>query len=104
MHTFLLKHLIKQLLFPFPANSAAFAAGILFFLTYFPVFFLSGDRFETMSQGEKMAAGLLSNVAMAFGINAFMIYEGTGTYCNLVLLVFVTSVGKLNHSKNKLLL
>lgn len=60
------------------ANSAAFAAGILFFLTYFPVFFLSGDRYEGMSQGEKMSACLLSNVAMSFGINAFMILEGTG--------------------------
>ena len=69
---------LSSLFFFFSANSAAFAAGILFFLTYFPFFFLSGDRYEDMSQGEKMAACLLSNVAMAFGINTIMIYEGTG--------------------------
>ncbi|XP_045164403.2 phospholipid-transporting ATPase ABCA3-like isoform X2 [Mercenaria mercenaria] len=59
------------------ANSAAFAAGILFFLTYFPYFFLR-DQYETMSQSEKMAACLLHNVGMAFGINTMLIYEGTG--------------------------
>ncbi|KAL3853226.1 hypothetical protein ACJMK2_016782 [Sinanodonta woodiana] len=59
------------------ANSAAFAGGILFFLTYFPFFFLT-DRYEDMSQGEKMAACLLSNIALAFGCNTIAIYEGTG--------------------------
>lgn len=82
---FLLFYIIATIAFCFmistffnKANSAAFAAGILYFLSFFPVFFLNGDRYEGMSQGEKMAAGLLSNVAMAFGINTIIIYEGTG--------------------------
>ena len=61
----------------FSANTAAFAAGILFFLTYFPYFFLA-DRYETMSQSEKLLACLLGNIGMAFGCNVIMIAEGTG--------------------------
>ena len=60
------------------ANAAAFAAGVLFFLTYFPAFFLRDERYQLMSRTEKMAAGLLSNVAMAFGVTTIMLYEGTG--------------------------
>ncbi|KAL3853222.1 hypothetical protein ACJMK2_016778 [Sinanodonta woodiana] len=59
------------------ANSAAFAGGILFFLTYFPFFFLM-DYYKDMSQGKKMAACFLSNMALAFGCNTIAIYEGTG--------------------------
>ncbi|KAL3853296.1 hypothetical protein ACJMK2_016847 [Sinanodonta woodiana] len=59
------------------ANSAAFAGGILFFLTYFPFFFLT-NRYQDMSQREKMAACLLSNIALAFGCNTIAVYEGTG--------------------------
>ncbi|KAL3853224.1 hypothetical protein ACJMK2_016780 [Sinanodonta woodiana] len=59
------------------ANSAAFAAGILFFLTYFPFFFLN-DYYGDMSQAQKLAVCLLSNIALAFGCNTIAIYEGTG--------------------------
>lgn len=69
----------------FSANSAAFAAGILFFLTYFPYFFLR-EQYETMSQTEKMAACLLHNVGMAFGVNTMLIYEGTGTVDQICIL------------------
>ncbi|KAL4225817.1 hypothetical protein ACF0H5_013807 [Mactra antiquata] len=81
---FLLLYVIATIAFCFmistffkKANSAAFAAGILFFLTYFPFFFLR-DQYETMSQAEKMAACLLHNVGMAFGVNTILILEGTG--------------------------
>ncbi|XP_060570838.1 phospholipid-transporting ATPase ABCA3-like isoform X2 [Ruditapes philippinarum] len=81
---FLLLYVIATIAFCFmistffsKAFSAAFAGGILFFLTYFPYFFLR-DQYETMSQSEKMAACLLHNVGMAFGINTMLIYEGTG--------------------------
>ncbi|KAJ8311158.1 hypothetical protein KUTeg_011297 [Tegillarca granosa] len=59
------------------ANIGANATGILFYLTYVPYFFLQ-QRYEDMSVGEKIAACLLSNVAMAFGLNAVGVYEGTG--------------------------
>ena len=60
------------------ANAAAAAVGVLFFMSYFPVFFLRDERYQLMSRSEKMAASLLSNVAMSFGINTIMLYEGTG--------------------------
>lgn len=81
---FLLLYVIATIAFCFmistffnKANSAAFAAGILYFLTYFPFFFLR-DQYETMTQSEKMAACLLHNIGMSFGINTMLIYEGTG--------------------------
>lgn len=58
------------------ANVGATAAFILFLLTYIPYFFLQ-SRYETMSIDEKILACLLSNVAMAFGVNTFGLYEGT---------------------------
>ncbi|KAL3853225.1 hypothetical protein ACJMK2_016781 [Sinanodonta woodiana] len=83
-YVFLLAYALSLIAFCFmvstffkKANSAAFAGGILFFLTYFPFFFLT-DRYEDMSQGEKMAACLLSNIALAFGCNTIAIHEGTG--------------------------
>lgn len=71
----------------FSANSAAFAAGILFFLTYFPFFFLQ-DQYETMSQSEKMASCLLHNVGMAFGVNTMLILEGTGNRCDAITTIY----------------
>ncbi|KAL4225933.1 hypothetical protein ACF0H5_013921 [Mactra antiquata] len=59
------------------ANSAAFAAGILFFLTYVPTFFLN-SRYERMSRGEKMGTCLLHNMAMSFGVNTILIAEKAG--------------------------
>ncbi|KAJ8311157.1 hypothetical protein KUTeg_011296 [Tegillarca granosa] len=60
----------------FTANVGATAAFILFLLTYIPYFFLQ-SRYETMSIDEKILACLLSNVAMAFGVNTIGLYEGT---------------------------
>ncbi|KAK3590747.1 hypothetical protein CHS0354_030987 [Potamilus streckersoni] len=57
------------------ANTAAFCAGILFFLT-FCVFYFLDKYYSTMTQSQKLAACLLSNIAMAFGIKAIAIYEG----------------------------
>lgn len=59
------------------ANTAAFAGGVLFFLTYFPYFFLI-TKYETMTRREKMAASLLHNIGMALGVNTILVYEGTG--------------------------
>jgi len=72
-----LQHLFIYFCAYLSANSAAFAAGILYFLTYFPYFFLT-DRYETMTKAEKMSACLLHNMGMAFGVKALLIYEGTG--------------------------
>ncbi|KAH3817177.1 hypothetical protein DPMN_118707 [Dreissena polymorpha] len=80
---FLLLYILALIAFAFmvstffsKANSAAFAAGILYFLTYFPYFFLT-NNYETMSKAEKYVACLLHNQAMAFGIKSMLIYEGT---------------------------
>ena len=66
-------------MFLFKANTAAFAGGLIYFLTYFPCFFLSGNtRYASMTQVQKILASLLSNVAMAFGVKTIAEYEGTG--------------------------
>ncbi|XP_071081907.1 phospholipid-transporting ATPase ABCA3-like [Haliotis cracherodii] len=59
------------------ANVGAAIAGILFFFTYFPYFFLQ-SRYETMSRSEKLSASILLNMAMAYGANVIALYEGTG--------------------------
>ena len=77
---------LTKILFTFLANAAAFAAGILFYITFVPIYFLNGKRYELMSRSEKMSAGLLSNCAMSFGVMSIMIYEGTGK-CLIVVYV-----------------
>jgi ATP-binding cassette subfamily A (ABC1) protein 3 len=59
------------------ANTAAAAGGIVFFLTYVPYFFLQ-PRYTELSLGSKLAASLLSNVAMALGGQIIGMWEGTG--------------------------
>ncbi|XP_067683603.1 phospholipid-transporting ATPase ABCA3-like [Haliotis asinina] len=59
------------------ANVGAAIAGILFFFTYFPYFFLQ-SRYETMSRPEKLGVSILINMAMAYGANVIALYEGTG--------------------------
>ncbi|XP_076468754.1 phospholipid-transporting ATPase ABCA3-like [Babylonia areolata] len=59
------------------ANIGAAVGGIIFFATYLPNFFLS-SRYETMTSGQKLAACLLFNQAMAFGANVIGLFEGTG--------------------------
>ena len=66
-------------MFLFKANTAAFAGGVIYFLKYFPNFFLTGNaRYASMTQVQKILASLLSNVAMAFGVKTIAEYEGTG--------------------------
>ncbi|XP_050413869.2 phospholipid-transporting ATPase ABCA3 [Patella vulgata] len=59
------------------ANVGAAAAGILFFATYVPYFFIS-TNYETMTRTEKLAACLLSTQAMSMGAYTIGLYEGTG--------------------------
>ncbi|KAK3590752.1 hypothetical protein CHS0354_030992 [Potamilus streckersoni] len=58
--------------------TAASCTGILFFLTFCVFYFLDG-YYSTMTQSQKLAACLLSNIAMAFGVKAIAIYEGIGS-------------------------
>lgn len=59
------------------ATSAAFAAGIIYFLFYMPQFFLARN-YDTLGKGEKVAISLLNLMAMAFGVTTITLYEGTG--------------------------
>ncbi|XP_060066261.1 phospholipid-transporting ATPase ABCA3-like [Ylistrum balloti] len=59
------------------ATSAAFAAGIIYFLFYMPQFFLSRS-YDTLGKGEKVGISLLNLMAMAFGVTTISLYEGTG--------------------------
>ncbi|XP_071106304.1 phospholipid-transporting ATPase ABCA3-like [Haliotis cracherodii] len=60
------------------ANSAAAAGGILFFCSYIPYFFIQ-NRYDTMTWGEKMAACIDFQVAMAFGGQVIGMFEGIGS-------------------------
>ncbi|XP_033746448.1 ATP-binding cassette sub-family A member 3-like [Pecten maximus] len=59
------------------ATSAAFAAGIIYYLFYTPQFFLSRS-YDTLGKGEKVAISLLNLMAMSFGVTTLTLYEGTG--------------------------
>ncbi|XP_060066248.1 phospholipid-transporting ATPase ABCA3-like [Ylistrum balloti] len=59
------------------ANTGANAGGIIYFLLYFPYFFLT-NYYETMTRNQKMATCLIFNTGMALGVNTIGIYEGTG--------------------------
>jgi len=63
-------------MFYFTANSAATAAGVIFFFTYFPYFFLQ-PRYHQLSKPVKIFASLLSNTGMAFGCQIIAMFEGT---------------------------
>ncbi|KAL3853548.1 hypothetical protein ACJMK2_017083 [Sinanodonta woodiana] len=60
------------------ANTASMTAGILFFLT-FCMFYILDRYYSTMTKSQKLAACLMSNIAMAFGVKAIAIYEGIGS-------------------------
>ncbi|XP_069124776.1 phospholipid-transporting ATPase ABCA3-like [Argopecten irradians] len=60
------------------ANSGAAAGGILFFISYIPYFFLE-PRYNTFTWGQKIAACVVSNIAMAYGGAVIGMFEGTGT-------------------------
>ena len=81
--------------FIFLANVAAFAAGILFYLTYLPIDFLNGKQYELMTRAQKMATGLLPNCAMSFGVMSIMIYEGTGIIFGII--AFDPSINTMDH-------
>lgn len=58
---------------------------MIYFLTYFPYFFLNDDdRYGAMTLVQKASACLLSNVAMSFGVKTIAAYEGTGNKCRLL--------------------
>ncbi|XP_033746545.1 ATP-binding cassette sub-family A member 3-like [Pecten maximus] len=59
------------------ATSAAFAAGILYYLFFVPQYFLASD-YDTLSRSVKMATCLLHPMALTWGITTITIYEGTG--------------------------
>ncbi|XP_076468682.1 phospholipid-transporting ATPase ABCA3-like [Babylonia areolata] len=59
------------------ANVAAALAGILFFMVFFPYFFLE-QNYETLTLLEKLGACVLFNMAMSYGIKTIGLYEGTG--------------------------
>ena len=62
------------------ANTAAAVAGIVWFFSYVPYFFLQ-PRYSQLSQGAKIAACLLSNTAMSMGTLVIGMFEGTGMLC-----------------------
>ncbi|ESO85211.1 hypothetical protein LOTGIDRAFT_221435 [Lottia gigantea] len=59
------------------ANIGAAAAGILYFMSYVPYFFIS-TSYETMTRSQKLAACLLNNLGMSLGAYTIGLYEGTG--------------------------
>ncbi|XP_060076879.1 phospholipid-transporting ATPase ABCA1-like [Ylistrum balloti] len=59
------------------ATSAAFAAGILYYLFFVPQYFMADD-YETLSRSVKLAVSLLHPMALTWGITTITIYEGTG--------------------------
>ncbi|CAL8072882.1 unnamed protein product [Orchesella dallaii] len=59
------------------ANSASTASGVLFFLTYFPYFFLQ-PRYDQLSKSTKVGMSIFSNTGMAFGCQIITMFEGTG--------------------------
>jgi ATP-binding cassette subfamily A (ABC1) protein 3 len=60
------------------ANSAATAAGVIFFLSYFPYTFLQ-QRYDTLSKSTKVASSLLSNTGLSFGCQIIAMWEGSGS-------------------------
>ncbi|XP_069101650.1 phospholipid-transporting ATPase ABCA3-like [Argopecten irradians] len=59
------------------ATSAAFAAGILYYLFFVPQYFLASE-YDTLSRSVKLATCLLHPMALTWGITTITIYEGTG--------------------------
>ena len=60
------------------ANSAATAAGVLFFVLFIPYNFLY-LTYQTLTLGSKIGACVMSNTAMGFGGMLIAMWEGTGT-------------------------
>ncbi|KAJ3601486.1 hypothetical protein NHX12_032454 [Muraenolepis orangiensis] len=60
------------------ANVAAAAGGFIYFLSYLPYLFL-WPHYDLLSHAQKVAACLVSNVAMAMGAQLIGMFEGKGT-------------------------
>ncbi|KAI9562460.1 hypothetical protein GHT06_009893 [Daphnia sinensis] len=58
------------------ANSAATGAGIIWFMTYSPFFFLQ-LRYATLTRTDKLISCLFSNTAMAFASQLMSMFEGS---------------------------
>lgn len=59
------------------ANSSAAGAGVIFFLTFVPYFFIL-PRYNSLSHTEKMASCLLPNIAIALGSIVLTVSEASG--------------------------
>uniref|UniRef100_A0A5F8HCN7 ABC transporter domain-containing protein n=1 Tax=Monodelphis domestica TaxID=13616 RepID=A0A5F8HCN7_MONDO len=59
------------------ANMAVATGGCIYFITYLPYLFIS-SRYNQMSLDQKLAACLLSNIAMTMGINMIVRFEIKG--------------------------
>lgn len=58
------------------ANSAATGAGIIWFFTYCPYFFLQ-LRYDSLTRADKLVSCLFSNTAMAYAAQLIGMFEGT---------------------------
>ena len=61
----------------YTANTAAAAAGILFFMSFMPYYYLNSNYADT-PHTTKLATSLLPNVAMGFAFNLIAYREGDG--------------------------
>eukprot|EP00058_Branchiostoma_floridae_P010060 XP_002595548.1 hypothetical protein BRAFLDRAFT_117471 [Branchiostoma floridae] len=59
------------------ANTGSIVAGVLYFMTYVPFYFIT-NLYDQMTWHQKMASCLLSNTAMAMGGQVIGMFEGTG--------------------------
>lgn len=71
--------LTHKLSFVLVANSAATGAGIIWFVTYSPFFFLQ-LRYDTLTRADKLFSCILSNTAMAFATQLMTMFEGSSKY------------------------
>ncbi|XP_068200893.1 phospholipid-transporting ATPase ABCA3-like isoform X1 [Palaemon carinicauda] len=60
------------------ANSAATAAGLVWFFTYFPYMVLR-SRYSTLTLSNKLVLSLLPNTAMSLGCQITSMFEGIGS-------------------------
>lgn len=80
---------IQASVFLYPtATSAAFAAGILYYLFFVPQYFLVQD-YETLSRTVKVATCLLHPMAMVWGVTTITIYEGSGEFRTDALIITI---------------
>lgn len=65
------------------AYCAAFAAGVIYYLTYCPSAYFSPNRLTLF---EKIALCFFHNMGMVFGIQAIIVYEETGNCANMFMM------------------